>query len=199
MTNKITSVFISSISFLLGIIFITAGIEKLTGLPDIIGPHYLIEELEKHGLELYGKFIAYSQIIIGFLLINNRFRLLGAILLFPLLLNILFIVTSLDWNGTPYIVAFLLFLNCILILKDFHKIKFVFSNNDLNELKRIKIRRTKVKLDIYFCCLLIIILIGGSLGWTQYGKILTKTGMLSILLSILILNIYRAIKNKKQS
>ena len=96
------------LAFFLGLIFMMAGIEKLTGLPDIIGPDYLIEELGKYNLRFFGQFIAYSQLVIGFLLINNRFRLLGSIMLFPMLLNILVVTISLEWRGTPFVVAFLL-------------------------------------------------------------------------------------------
>ena len=80
MNHGINARIASTIAFILGLIFIKAGMEKLTGIPDIIGPQYLIKDLAEHNLELFGKFIAYSQVIIGFLLITNRFRTIGAIM-----------------------------------------------------------------------------------------------------------------------
>ena len=188
----------SSIAFFLGFIFITAGIEKHTGLADIIGPHNLIDELAKHNLKTLGQFIAYSQLFIGFMLIHNRFRTLGSIMLLPMLLNILVVTISLQWQGTPYIISFFLILNIILLLIDFHKIKFLFSDKENPELVNIKPKRKNLKVDLIFISFLIVIIIGCYLGSSSQGVNFAKTGLFLILATILVLKILRLINRKNE-
>lgn len=189
----------SALSFFLGLIFTMAGIEKLTGLPDIIGPHYLIEELAKHDLGLYGSFIAYAQLFVGFLLLTNRFRTLGAIMLLPILGNILVITISLNWQGTPYIVACLILLNLIILLLDYHKLKFILSETEAAELNQFKvIRKNKVR-DLYYLLPLMIILTGTLFGWSETGKLITRIGFGMALLSLLAFNIAGRIKKVKNA
>lgn len=197
MTIKVKNQLQSSLSFLLGFIFVTAGIEKFTGLPDIIGPHYLIGELAKHNLKLFGQLIAFSQLFIGFLLLTNRFRTLGAIMLFPLLMNILVITISLKWSGTPFIVAFLLLLNIILLLLDFNKFKFLFSNVEYKELEEIKIKRSESYKDYYFLILLLIIYTGAFFGWSEKGEWFAKAGFHITLISLFVFNILKFNKRRK--
>jgi hypothetical protein len=52
-------------------------------------------ELEKYNLGLYSVFVAYSQIIIGFMLLIKRFATLGAVMAIPMFTNILMITISL--------------------------------------------------------------------------------------------------------
>jgi uncharacterized membrane protein YphA (DoxX/SURF4 family) len=101
----------------LGLIFFTAGMAKLTqNFPGLIGPVWLEERLEVYHLGLYARFIAWSQVLIGLLLFTQRFATLGAIMLFPMITNILMVTISLGWRGTPYVNAFLLLLNVILLI-----------------------------------------------------------------------------------
>ncbi len=65
-----------------------------------IGPPWLIERLAEFELGLYGQFIALSQVIIGFMLMTQRFRSLGAVMLLPMILNILMVTISQHWVGT---------------------------------------------------------------------------------------------------
>lgn len=109
---------ITGISIFLGFTFWGAGMAKLFFEHKFfgwIGPVWLIEELSKHGLGMYGTFIAYSQVIIGYLLVTNRYKLLGGIMMLPMILNILMVTISLEWRGTPYVLTFLLGLNLILL------------------------------------------------------------------------------------
>ena len=64
--QKLKITILTSMRLTLGLILMLAGNEKLTGIPDIIGPNYLVSELEQYGLGLYGNFIAFSQFVIGF-------------------------------------------------------------------------------------------------------------------------------------
>lgn len=109
---------IPAISIFLGFTFYGAGMAKLFSEHAFfgwIGPVSLIEELKPHGLDLYGKFVALSQIIIGYMLFTTRFKLIGSIMMIPLIGNILMVTISLQWNGTPFVLAFLLLLNFILL------------------------------------------------------------------------------------
>lgn len=117
---------IVSIRYTLGIILALSGLEKLVGIPDIIGPHYLIAKLDEYGLGLYGTFIAYSELGVGLLLLNKRLSTLGAIMAFPIWVNIFVVTVSLEWRGTPLQVAFFILLNLVLLIWDWHKLKFIF-------------------------------------------------------------------------
>ena len=145
----------------LGLIFFGAGMSKLYfehKFPGIIGPVWLEDELAPYGLGLYARFIAISQIIVGLLLLTQRFATLGAVLLFPVLLNILMVTISLDWKGTPYVNGLFLLLNTWLLLYDWPKLKFIFSDHT-ESVKHIPLKRTSRKADRGWVLLCIVILL----------------------------------------
>ncbi|MBN7817102.1 hypothetical protein [Algoriphagus pacificus] len=116
--KKIPFLMIQGISIFLGFTFWGAGMAKLFHEHQFfgwIGPVWLIEELEPYGLGFYGKFIAYSQIVIGYLLVTTRYKLLGSIMMIPMIGNILIVTISLNWRGTPFVLGFLMLLNLILL------------------------------------------------------------------------------------
>jgi uncharacterized membrane protein YphA (DoxX/SURF4 family) len=104
----------------LGLIFFSSGLAKLThGLtPGLIGPVWLEERLAQYGLGLWAQFVACSQVLIGALLLSRRFATLGAVMLVPMLANILVVTISLQWRGTPYVNAVLLAMNLFLLWAD---------------------------------------------------------------------------------
>lgn len=109
---------LGGIPVFLGFTFWGAGMAKLFYEHQFfgwIGPVWLIEELEPYGLGFYGKFIALSQICIGYLLVTTRYKLLGSIMMIPLIGNILIVTISLDWTGTPFVLTFLLLLDLIIL------------------------------------------------------------------------------------
>ncbi len=126
--------------YVLGVVLALAGLEKLTGIAVIIGPHYLIDELEPHGLGLYGVFISVSELVVGLLLLNRRLATLGAVMAFPVFVNIFVVVVSLGWQGTPVEVAGFLVLNVVLLVADWHKLKFLI-NEPTVETKTMKIEQ----------------------------------------------------------
>jgi hypothetical protein len=130
---------IGGISVFLGFTFWGSGMAKLFFEHKFfgwMGPIWLIDELSKYGLGIYGAFIAYSQVIIGYLLVTTRYKLLGSIMMLPLLANILMVTISLNWQGTPFVNSFFLLLNAILLwqYRDFFRplIDEGKSNADLN-------------------------------------------------------------------
>lgn len=112
-------------SILLGLIFFTAGMAKLYAdhkFPGLIGPVWLEDELRPHGLGFYARFIAYSQVFIGFLLLTLRYSTLGAIMSIPLVTNILMVTISLQWQGTPMVLSGMLAMNIYLLIYDSKKL-----------------------------------------------------------------------------
>jgi len=135
--------FIVSIRLFLGLIMFTSGMSKLFhgAFPGLIGPVWLTDELLKYGLEYLGEFIAWSQTLIGLLLITQRFATLGAIMLLPMLLNIFMVMFSLGLHyyrphevnsafNTSVIIAFFICFNIILLSHDYHRLKFIFHDGD---------------------------------------------------------------------
>jgi uncharacterized membrane protein YphA (DoxX/SURF4 family) len=133
----------------LGLIFFTSGMGKLTNgnYLGIIGPVHLEEWLAPYGLGLWVKFVAWSQVGVGLLLLSQRFATVGAIMLLPMIANILIVTVSLQWQGTPYINAFLLGLNLFLLAADYHKIKFLFFD-DVKELRQKSLQRNYAMIDV---------------------------------------------------
>ncbi len=130
---------IISISIFLGFTFWGSGMAKLFFEHKFfgwIGPVWLIDELRPYGLGLYGQFIALSQIIIGYCLVTTRYKLLGAIMMLPLIGNILMVTISLEWQGTPFVLGFLFLLNLFLLwqYRDFFK-PLVNENDNEREIK----------------------------------------------------------------
>ncbi|HET9236766.1 MAG TPA: hypothetical protein VFO10_05925 [Oligoflexus sp.] len=120
--------------FFLGFIFVSSGFGKIAYMAgkkvfSFIGPVTLEAMLAPHGLALFGRFIACSQIIIGLCLLSSRLATLGAIMLVPMLLSIGVVTVSMDFKNTPFIVAFLLVLNILLLIKDWHKLKFIWAES----------------------------------------------------------------------
>ncbi len=110
--------FVQGIAIFLGFTFWGAGMVKLFNEHQFIGwigPPWLVEEMAKYNLAFYATFIAYSQIFIGFSLLTTRYKLLGSIMMIPMIINILMVTISLKWQGTPFVLAFLLLLDLILL------------------------------------------------------------------------------------
>ena len=106
------------LAIFLGFTFFGAGMAKLYNEHSYfgwIGPVWLIERLEEYSLGLYAKFIALSQVLIGYLLLTTRFKLLGSVMMVPMILNILMVTISQQWRGTPFVLAVLFIFNLIIL------------------------------------------------------------------------------------
>lgn len=106
------------VSVFLGFTFWGAGMVKLYAGHQFIGwigPPWLVEQLQEYDLGLFAEFIAVCQIIIGFMLLSTRYKLLGGIMLVPMILNILMVTVSMKWQGTPYVLTVLLLMNLYLL------------------------------------------------------------------------------------
>lgn len=153
----------------LGFILFGAGMSKLYAdhsFPGLIGPVWLEEQLAAHGLAFFARFVAFSQVIAGFLLLTQRFATLGAIISFPLFLNILMVTISLEWQGTPYVNAVFLIMNTYLLIMDYDKLKFIITDQELKKLS-LKPVRTQPKKDLIFVIIVIFVLISIPLSYVN--------------------------------
>lgn len=106
------------ISFFLGFTFWGAGMVKLYAGHQFIGwigPPWLVERLAEYELGLYAEFIAVCQITIGFMLMTTRYKLVGSIMMIPMILNILMVTISQHWAGTPYVLSVLFLMDLYLV------------------------------------------------------------------------------------
>jgi hypothetical protein len=106
------------ISIFLGFTFWGAGMAKLYAGHQFIGwigPPWLVERLAEYDLGLFAEFIAICQITIGFMLLTTRYKLIGSIMMIPMILNILMVTISQNWAGTPYVLSVLFMMNLFLL------------------------------------------------------------------------------------
>jgi len=175
MGNTIFNLAVIGIRIFLGFIFFTAGMGKLTHghyFPLTMFPMSLSKILAPHGLSLWGEFVAWSQVLIGFLLMSQRFATIGAIMSLPLILNIFVITVSLGFMGTPYLNGFLIFLNLFLLAADYHKLKFLFME-DVSEFRHIPLRRNFWQVDLVWFAGLILCLAAGAFHDTNRAMTFT--------------------------
>jgi hypothetical protein len=164
MINTLFQLSVIGIRIFLGFIFFTAGMGKLTQgqyFPLTMFPMSLAKMLAPYGLGLWGEFVAWSQVLIGFLLMSQRFATLGAIMSLPLILNIFVVTVSLGFGGTPYLNAFLIFLNLYLLAADYHKLKFLLTD-DISECRKIPVKRKYWRVDLFTFAGLALCLAAGS-------------------------------------
>jgi len=112
----------------LGVMFFSGGIGKLIPFPGIMGPVWLEDVLRPYDLGAYARFIAWAEALIGVLLFSRRFATIGAIMMVPLLVNILAVVISMGWRGTPYVVGGFLTMNVYLLWYDRDRLLPLFTD-----------------------------------------------------------------------
>ncbi|MBD2716145.1 DoxX family membrane protein [Microvirga sp. STR05] len=112
---------------LLGALMLGGGLYKLSDnhIPGLMGPPMNHAFLAEHSLEIFAQFIGVAQLLTGLLLLTGRFALLGAVLLVPMWLNIIFLTWSQHWTGTPFLVTGFLVLNVGLLLHDYARLKWL--------------------------------------------------------------------------
>ena len=116
---------------LLAVIYLSAGLSKLFHwIPNIIGPVWLIDELTKYNLGLFGYFIAVSQALVGILMFFKRFRLAASLMLLPMHMCITVILISLGWRGTPLVNLVLLSMILALLYSERDRLKILFASSD---------------------------------------------------------------------
>lgn len=124
---KTKDFYVLLIRLFLGYIFASAGLCKLTDgqFGQIIGPPLLIKQLAQYDLELFGQFIALSQVVVGMMVMSQRYSVLGLIMLVPVNVSILMVTISQNWKGTPYVDAVLVALNVLALLYEWKSLRFL--------------------------------------------------------------------------
>ena len=115
----------------LAIAFIISGIVKIKGERFAEGllvnnpmGHYLQALYET---EYYYPFIGIGQLIIALLLLIPKTAFLGALMYFPVILNICILTYAVRFEGTR-ITTFMLLANIFLLVWDYDRIKYILSN-----------------------------------------------------------------------
>lgn len=175
---------------ILGVVFLSSGIGKFYGTSGLIGPGWMFAELKPYSLLLFAVFVALAEIIIGYILLIRRFSTLGAVMLFPMILNILIVVISLKWQGTPQVDSVFLTMNLYLLYFDRHKLLPVLGIQSTPELKTV-LSETGLYL------LVLMVILAGVLLSFWFGpeyRLVTRTGLAGLVVVVL----YRAWKNKNR-
>ena len=121
---------------MLALAFIISGIVKIKGERFASGlsvnnpmGHFL-EAL--HHTEFYYTFIGISQLIIALLLLIPRTALLGALMYFPIMLNICILAYATRFEGTR-ITTFMLLASLYLLLWDYNRLKYILPFKQAKE------------------------------------------------------------------
>jgi len=128
--------------YLIGFAFVFASIVKIKGerfttIPTSEPVGYFFEAMYQTGF--YWNFLGWCQFIAGCLLMSQRFSTIGAIIFFPIILNVTMITYSVNFGmGTPTITLLMLmgtlfllawdYKKWIILFKPDHKIKIDLTN-----------------------------------------------------------------------
>ena len=122
-SNFWAQLFIIYTRYMLGGGFVFASIIKIKGkrfttLPqegaDFGTAMHFFETMYQTGV--YWQFLGWGQLIAGFLLMTQRFDKLGAVVNFPIILNVFIITISMDFSLTPVITGMMLLANLGLLV-----------------------------------------------------------------------------------
>ena len=134
---KTLQIFTIFLRYLIGSAFVFASIVKIQGLrftsdsgaeSPINSAWHFFETMYASGL--YWKFIGWGQFVAGLILMTQRWSTFGAVLFLPIITNIFIITLSYEFEGTPLITFLMLLANLYLLIWDWNKLKFLFSNNN---------------------------------------------------------------------
>lgn len=128
--ERLLRLFTTCTRILLAIGFLPSGWKKVAyqrftilGIDDPVG--FFFEALYRAGF--YYRFIGIAQVTAAILLLIPRTALLGALLYFPIILNIFVITVSMQFRGTPFITGAMLLANVYLLCWDYNRIKRIFQ------------------------------------------------------------------------
>jgi hypothetical protein len=119
--------------YLIGFAFVFASIVKIQGqrftsIPPDQPIGYFFEAMYQTGF--YWNFLGWSQFIAGTLLMTQRFSTLGALIFFPIILNVFMITHSINFGmGTPLITTLMLLGTVFLIFWDYKKWMILFQRD----------------------------------------------------------------------
>ena len=128
--DRFLRVFTTFTRVLLALGFVPSGLKKVLyerftqlGIDNPVG--FFFEALYQTGF--YYRFIGLAQITAAILLLIPRTAFVGAMLYFPIILNIFIITVSMDFRGTPFITGAMLLANLYLLGWDYDRLKRIFG------------------------------------------------------------------------
>ncbi|WP_054413874.1 hypothetical protein [Hymenobacter sp. DG25A] len=170
---------------LLGAFMLGGGLYKLSEnhIPGLMGPPMNHAWLAEQGLVLFAQFIGVAQLLIGLLLLTRRFALLGAVLLVPMWLNIIFLTWSQNWVGTPWLTSGFLVLTSGLLLHDFDRLRWVlYPPQDAAALRALPWRTAGAVPEALWWLGIGVILLGSLLYFISLSVMLTTMAIGAVLL-----------------
>ncbi len=114
----------------LALAFVPSGLTKVLGnrftrlgVDDPVG--FFFEALYRTGF--YWNFLGLCQLAAALLLLVPRTSTLGALLYFPIALNIFVLTVSMRFTGTPFVTGLMLLANIYLLCWDYDRLKCLFK------------------------------------------------------------------------
>jgi uncharacterized membrane protein YphA (DoxX/SURF4 family) len=107
----------SGLTKVLGNRFTVLGVDNPVG--------FFFEALYRSGF--YWNFLGLCQLAAALLLLVPRTATLGALLYFPIILNIFVLTLSMHFTGTPFITGLMLLANIYLLCWDYDRLKGLFK------------------------------------------------------------------------
>ena len=107
----------SGLTKVLGNRFTVLGVDNPVG--------FFFEALYRSGF--YWNFLGLCQLAAALLLLVPRTATLGALLYFPIILNIFVLTLSMHFTGTPFITGLMLLANIYLLCWDYDRLKCLFK------------------------------------------------------------------------
>lgn len=129
----LVKLFVIYLRYLIGFAFVFASIvkirgERFTSIPASEPVGYFFEAMYQSGF--YWNFLGWAQLISGALLMSQRFSTVGAMVFFPVILNVCLITHSVDFgSGTPTITTLMLLGTTFLLLWDYKKWMILFQRD----------------------------------------------------------------------
>jgi len=119
-----------AVAFIISAIVKIRGERFAAGLPVNNPMGHYFEALYHTGY--YYTFIGVAQLLIAILLLIPRTAFIGALMYFPIILNIFILTHALRFEGTRG-ATFMLLANLYLLFWDYERIKYIFSFKPVNE------------------------------------------------------------------
>ncbi len=146
--KKWITIFVIYLRYLIGGAMVFSSIVKIKGgrftandgISDPINSAWhFFETLYQSGL--YWRFLGWSQLIAGLLLMTQLYAALGAVLMFPIVINIFIITISYYFAGTTVITGLLLLANIFLLLWDYEKLSPLLQSNNYKRVNPVLINK----------------------------------------------------------
>ena len=110
----------SGLTKVLGNRFTVLGVDNPVG--------FFFEALYRSGF--YWNFLGLCQLAAALFLLVPRTATLGALLYFPIILNIFVLTLSMHFTGTPFITGLMLLANIYLLCWDYDRLKCLFESRE---------------------------------------------------------------------